>query len=53
MLVHNDKRYEIADDGRLIWIIGGKTYEQELEGFPLYENLKRPEEISNKAAPTD
>ena len=48
VIVHDGKRQTIANDGRLIWFVGGRIYEQTLVGFPLEETLKRPKEIPNK-----
>ncbi len=48
IVVHNGKKHTIQNDGHLIWIIGGKSYEQTLAGFPLETDLKKPEEIPNK-----
>ena len=49
IIVHNGKKIIIEQDGQLIWIIGGKMYEQTLEGFPLEADLKQPKEIPNKS----
>lgn len=48
VIAHNGKRHTIANNGRLIWFIEGKTYEQTLVGFPLEKDLKIPKEIPNK-----
>jgi hypothetical protein len=42
VIIHNGTRHVIADDGRLIWIIGGKRHEQKLSGFPIEADLKKP-----------
>ena len=48
IVVHNGKKHTIGNDGHLIWIIGGKSIEQKLIGFPLEEDLKKPKNIPNK-----
>ena len=42
IIVHNGKEHTIGNDGHLIWIIGGKTIDQKLIGFPLENDLKKP-----------
>ncbi len=48
IIVYNGKKQTIVNDGHLIWIIGGKIYEQALTGFPLEKDLKIPKSIPNK-----
>jgi hypothetical protein len=44
IVVHNGKKHAINNDGRLIWIIEGKTIVQKLVGFPLEKDLKNPKD---------
>ena len=46
VIVYNGKRRKIGNNGLLVWFAGGKTYEQELVGFPLRTDLKTPEVVS-------
>ena len=48
IVVYSGKKHTIENDGHLVWIIGGKSYEQTLAGFPLEKDLKKPEEIPTK-----
>lgn len=50
IIVRNGKKRVIADDGHVVWIVEGKTYEQDLVGFPLKKELKIPKEILKKPA---
>jgi hypothetical protein len=50
MIVRNGKKRVIADDGHVVWIVEGKTYGQDLVGFPLEKELKIPKEIPKKPA---
>ena len=44
IIVHNGKKHTIANDGCLVWIVGGKTIVQKLVGFPLEKDLKKPKD---------
>ncbi len=48
IIVYNGKKSTIDQDGRLIWIIDSKSYEQSLDGFPLETKLTKPKDIPNK-----
>lgn len=53
VIVHNGERQTITNNGRLIWFVGGQTYEQTLAGFPLEEDIDTPKEIPKKPSGGD
>jgi hypothetical protein len=50
VVFHRGKRLVVNGNGRLVWLLKGKVYEQELKGFPLETELKVPAEA--RGAPT-
>lgn len=42
VIIHHGQKTDIENNGYLVWIVAGKIVEQNLEGFPLEEELKKP-----------